>query len=28
LSLQIHQSRQDFAQSRLPVQAKACDPCL
>ncbi len=28
LPLQIHQSRQDFAQSRLPVQAKACDPCL
>jgi hypothetical protein len=26
LPLQIHQSRQDFAQSRLPVQGKAHEP--
>jgi hypothetical protein len=26
LPLQIHQSRQDFAQSRLPVQGRACEP--
>ena len=26
LPLQVHQSRQDFAQIRLPVQGKACEP--
>ena len=26
LPLQVHQSRQDFAQSRLPVQGKTCEP--